>query len=40
MKNDNYNNIFENMGKFVLKVSEGVAKMVEGIICIKRWHNM
>lgn len=31
MKNDNYNNIFENMGKFVFKVSEGVAKIVEGI---------
>lgn len=31
MKNDNYNNIFENMGSVVLKVAEGMAKIVEGI---------
>lgn len=31
MKNDNYNNIFENMGRVVLKVAEGMAKIVEGI---------
>ena len=31
MRNDNCNNIFENMGRFVLKVSEGMAKIVEGI---------
>ena len=27
----NYNNIFENLGKFVIKVSEGMVKIVEGI---------
>lgn len=31
MKNDNYNNIFENMSRVVLKASEGMAKIVEGI---------
>lgn len=31
MDNDNYNNIFENLGKFVIKVSEGMVKIVEGI---------
>ena len=31
MDNDNYNNIFENLGKFVIKVSEGMIKIVEGI---------
>lgn len=31
MQNDNYNNIYENMGGFVLKVSEGMAKIVEKI---------
>ena len=31
MRNDNYSNIFENMGRFVLKVSEGIAKIGEGI---------
>lgn len=29
MRNDNYN-IFENMSRFVLKVSEGMAKIVGG----------
>lgn len=31
MKNDNYNNIFENMSRVVLKASEGMAKIVEEI---------
>ena len=31
MDNDNCNNIFENLGKFVIKVSEGMVKIVEGI---------
>lgn len=31
MGNDNYNNIFENMGRVVLKVSESLAKIGEGI---------
>lgn len=31
MRNDNYDNIFENMSKFVLKMSEGMAKIVKGI---------
>lgn len=31
MKNDNYNNIFENMSRAVLKASEGMAKIVEEI---------
>lgn len=31
MRNDNYNNIFENMGRFVLKVSEDMEKIVEEI---------
>lgn len=31
MKNDNYNNIFENMGRVVLKVAKGIAKIVEEI---------
>lgn len=31
MRNDNDNNIFENMGRFVFKVSEGMAKILEGI---------
>lgn len=31
MKNNNYNNIFENMGRVVLKISDGIAKIVDGI---------
>lgn len=31
MENDNYNNICENIGRFVNKVSESMAKIVEGI---------
>lgn len=31
MRNDNYNNIFKNMESVVLKVAEGMAKIVEGI---------
>jgi hypothetical protein len=31
MEKDNYNNIFENIDRFELKVSEGMAKIVEGI---------
>ena len=31
MKNDNYNNIFGNMSRVVLKASEGMAKIVEEI---------
>lgn len=31
MKNANFSNIFENMDRIVLKVSEGAAKIVEGI---------
>ena len=31
MKNDNYNNIFEDMSRVVLKASEDMAKIVEGI---------
>ena len=36
MKNDNYNNIFENMSRVVLKASEGMAKIVEGINVVKK----
>ena len=31
MKNDSHNNIFENIGRFVIKVSEGMVKIVEEI---------
>lgn len=31
MKNDNYNNVFENMSRVVLKASKDMAKIVEGI---------
>lgn len=31
MKDDNYNNTFENVSRVVLKASEGMAKIVEEI---------
>lgn len=31
MKNDNYNNMIENLSRVVLKVSKDMAKIVEGI---------
>lgn len=31
MENDSHNNIFENIGRFVIKVSEGMVKIVEEI---------
>lgn len=31
MENDNDNNLFENIGRFALKVSECMTKIVEGI---------
>lgn len=31
MKNDNYNNMIENLSRVVLKASKDMAKIVEGI---------
>ena len=31
MKNDNYNNMTENLSRVLLKASKGMAKIVEGI---------